>query len=363
MNRLVRLIVFSASPVIRRAFYFDPLLYFAASVLSLSLLLETRLAKATIYYFIFFGGAIITLVSIFEFSRYVKYLPLLFFILFATRKIQYDHKLHRKYSYLIYIFFLLAAVVSIKQNYFGFSGSEIAFLESGIGSIAAEGYLLYEDIRPFSVFSGLAEATLFYMIILLKSIRSKNYFFVILSVILIFISGSRGLMLSFVMSIIWVNCLPNRLAGRYSFTILTIIFSGVSILLILFLPVFLADLQANNPENRLFFYGSMKGRIFYWVEFYNAINIENIIKPVLTEREIYDNIYITLFNDFGFIGMLMITLCVYTIFYEETKSYRIIHSTFISYGIYADQILSVFALCIMLLAKFTLSQSLKKGNK
>jgi hypothetical protein len=318
-------------------------LYSIFSVVSLFLLIPRILSIKNIL--IFFFGIILFGMFYFlgESQRYIKYLPFLIFILLSQTKGSLGYPI--KYNHLL-IFFVIISFFSFYQNIYGFSAADMAFLNSGVGSIAAEGYLSHDDIRPFSLFSGLAEATLFYLFTMIYFLNRGKYFLFLLAIMLAFISGSRGILLGFVASYLVINFFRKSTQTKNKLIWISLL-TGLTIYVLVFLSsAILSILQSDFADSRLFFFGSMKGRIFYLSEFLSAISIANIFVPVLTDHYIFDNILITLTNDFGLVFSIILLHTSLGLLYKPNYWQRIFFGTFIIYGFFADQLISLSLLII-----------------
>ena len=343
MNKSLKQLLFSLTPAIRRLFYYDIFLYSAVSMASLLLLISRRiLLKQAIFFFavIFVFGILYIFLDI---TRYIKYVPLLFVLLFY----QAIEKNIKPVGFSLFVcFFFLVAIFSVYQNIFGFSQSDIAFLNSGVGKIAAEGHLSHDDIRPFSLFSGLAEATFFYIFAAVYFMKRGNYLLLLLAIYLAVLSGSRGLLLGFMFSFLWVSIFSKASRSKGKLIGLSILFGAVLYIVIFSASSLLGFLQSEFDGNRLLFYGSMKGRIYYLLDFASFISISNVVIPVFSDHWILDNILATLWNDFGLIGALLLLYYTYGLFFRQEFWPRVFLATLITYGYFADQILSLYLLVI-----------------
>ena len=90
----------------------------------------------------------------------------------------------------------------------------------------------------------------------------------------------------------------------------------------------------------------MKGRFYHLLDFASMISINNVVLPVSSEHYILDSILATLWNDFGFIGALLLLYYIYGLFFRQEFWPRVFLATLITYGYFADQILSLYLLVI-----------------
>lgn len=343
MDNSLRLLLFSLTPSFRRFFYFDIFLYTAASLVALLLLIPRKvLTKQAILVF-----AVIIVFAIsnlfIDITRYSKYLFLLFFLLFY-QPVQKNIKPIQFNAFVL--FFFLFGFWSVYQNIFGFSQADIGFLNSGVGNIAAEGYLSHIDIRPFSLFSGVAEATFFYLFSAVYFLKRRNYLFFALAIYLAMISGSRGVLVGFAFCCFWVSIFSKVSRSKGKLIIFSMIFGAMLWTVMFSASSFLSFIQGEFDGNRLVFYGSMKGRVFVLLEFASSISVSNLVIPVFTEHHVLDNILAMLWNDFGLIGALLLLYKIYGLFYRQEFWARVFLATFITYGFFADQILSLFLLVV-----------------
>lgn len=358
MDSQLRQLLFSISPALRRLFYFDAALYLAISIGSLLLLVPRILSIKNIL--IFFSGIFLFAIFYFfgESQRYIKYLPFLVFILLSQTSKRQSHPI--RYDYFL-IIFLTVAFFSLYQNFFGFSESDIAFLNSEVGSIGAEGYFSFEDIRPFSLFSGLAEATLFYLFASIYFFKKSKYLLFLAAIILAFISGSRGILLGFIIGFLIINLFKKSSQSKNKLIWISIL-AGFLIYIMIFISAsLLSILQGEFSDNRLFFFGSMMGRIFYLSEFLSTISLRNIIFPVLTDYYIFDNIFVTLTNDFGLVLSIIFIHTTLGFLFKPNYWQRIFFGAFIVYGFFADQLITLSILIIFVFGMSLLET--KSGNK
>jgi hypothetical protein len=341
VNRISRILLFSALPAVRRFFYYDLLLYGILSLAPLILLVNwtltiRRVCIASLLLAICAGYA-----AYWEPMRYLKYLPLIFFIMvYSTANIEKLDTI--KHAYFV-LFFLAASCLSVYQNYFGFFSWDIAFLQSGVGSIGEEGYLSHRDIRPMSFFSGIAEATLFYVFAMVIFALRRKYFLCFLALILVLMSGSRGILVSFILG----SFVSSRKNISDDGVILRSFLVGVmAYLAIVILAPLLSILQGEFEANRLAFYGSMGARIHYLTEFFESFSLVNIVSPVMLDQQIYDNILLTMINDFGLVPASLLLFCIYKSLYVSGYWGNTFMSTFIIYGFFADQVSSIYFLAI-----------------
>lgn len=312
-------------------------------MVSLLLLIPRRiLVKQTIMFLtVIFVFGIFSLIV--DLATYIKYVPLLFFLLFY----QAIDKNIKPIGFSLFVcFFFLVAIFSVYQNFFGFSQFDTAFLNSGVGNIAAEGHLSHIDIRPFSLFSGVGEATFFYLFAAVYFMKRGNYLLLLIAIYLAMLSGSRGLLIGFMFSFFWILLFSKASRSKSKFIWLSIIFGAVLYLAIFTASTLLAFLQSEFDGNRLFFFGSMKGRFYHLLDFASMISINNVVLPVSSEHYILDSILATLWNDFGFIGALLLLYYIYGLFFRQEFWPRVFLATLITYGYFADQILSLYLLVI-----------------
>jgi hypothetical protein len=312
-------------------------------MVSLLLLIPRRiLVKQTIIFLrVIFVFGIFSLVV--DLASYIKYVPLLFFLLFY----QAIDKNIKPIGFSLFVcFFFLVAIFSVYQNVFGFSQFDTAFLNSGVGKIAAEGHLSHADIRPFSLFSGVGEATFFYLFTAVYFMKRGNYLLLLIAIYLAMLSGSRGLLVGFMFSFFWILLFSKASCSKSKLIWLSIIFGAVLYLAIFTASSLLAFLQSEFDGNRLLFFGSMKGRFYHLLDFASMISISNVVLPVFSKHYILDNILATLWNDFGLIGALLLLYYTYGLFFRQEFWPRVFLATLITYGSFADQILSLYLLVI-----------------
>jgi hypothetical protein len=359
LDSLLKKLIFSLSPGIKRFFYFDASLYYIVSLLSLFLLLPKRIWSKNLY-FVLLVLCLVGVLSLFtDPVRYIKYLPLIFFL--ALHQPVNKNVKTIEYRYFLVLFFTFSCF-SLYQNYFGFSKWDIAFLNSGIGSISSAGYLTHSDIRPFSLFSGLAEASFFYLFSAVYFIKRRSYFLFSIAVFLVLISGSRGLLVGFVASIVWVSFFSKMAQSKSRLIWLSIFFGAVLFIVIFYAASLLSLIQSEFRENRLFHFGSMGGRIYHLLNFSSSLSIENILLPVLAESQVMDNIIATLVNDFGLVTSVFLLYSIYGLLYVDEYWARVFLSTLIIYGYFSDQILSLYLLVIFTFGINILQSQVSRGR-
>ena len=344
MGRISRILLFSALPAVRRFFYFDALLYGILSIVPLILLINRSLTIRNVWIGSFLLAICVGYAAYWDPMRYLKYMPLAFFII-VYRAADIERLGNIKYSHFV-LFFLAASSLSVYQNYFEFFPWDIAFLQSGVGSIGEEGYLSHQDIRPMSFFSGLAEATLFFLFAMVIFALKRNYFLCFLALIFALMSGSRGVLISFILGL-FVSFVSSRKSSSVNSVIMRSFFVGVmAYLAIVIAAPLLSILQGEFGASRLAFWGSMGARINYLIDFFATFSWLNILNPVLLEQQIYDNILLTMINDFGVVLALLLLFCIYRGLYISGYWGHIFMSTLIIYGFFADQVLSIYLLAI-----------------
>jgi len=343
MDSVFKQLLFSITPAVRRIFHYDVTLYYLTVFFSLLLLVPRKINLRSVFYAAMILCCLGGLYLIVDTSRYLKYFPVIFFILFW----QFSEKniIQIRYAYFLF-FFILVSIFSIYQNLFGFSTVDIAFLNSGMGNIAAEGNLSHSDIRPFSLFSGIPEATFFYIVSSVLFFKRKSYALFLLALSLALISGSRGMLLSFLTSLFILWFFNSRTKTQNGLIWVSLISGFLLYILIFSAAGILALVQSEFQDSRLFFWGSMKGRFFHLLEFFSSVSLANILLPVMTYHEILDNIVLTMTNDFGFFLTIFLLVWFYKQLFFETYWSRVLLSTFIVYGYFADNILSLYLLII-----------------
>ena len=141
------------------------------------------------------------------------------------------------------LFFSVAAALSAYQNVFGLFSWDVNFLNSGVGSIGAEGYLSHADIRPMSFFSGLSEATFFYLVATVIFAQNRNYALCGVALLLTFISGSRGVILSFCLALFLNSFVVGKDNAWWKVVTKSMIFGGIFYACIMALGPLLSFIQ------------------------------------------------------------------------------------------------------------------------
>ena len=102
--------------------------------------------------------------------------------------------------------------------------------------------------------------------------------------------------------------------------------------------------------NRLFHYGTMDGRIYFIAVFADMLEFKHIVMPVLLDRNIFDNMMVTLINDFGFLWASLILFAVFRVLYIQDRFSQICLGTLLIFCFFADTFLSLFLIFTYVLA-------------
>lgn len=349
----IRLAIVNFSPAIKRFFYWQPEMYFLLSLVALLATIRGAINKQrTVIAFVALSWLWLTISPD---KVFFQYLPAFIVWVFALAQ-PYD-VVESSFWRLRYIF-LAAIIYAIFQKIFGYLPHELAWIYSGVGAVREEGFFVTEEVRSFSFFAGVPDLALFSAIMLFFSLQRRSLFFFALSMVGIYLAGSRGIMVSTIIALA-VLFFYKRISPR---ALLWLGFSSAIVAYLLLAVALPATgfLESKNDESRLLIYGTFNYRVTMLLEFLAEINWLNIWFGVGTERVIFDNFFLTLLNDFGVVGLILFLVGMSRAVINTCGVY--IAVLVLSYCLYADALFSVYFLFnALLLLNLKPASPLKNG--
>lgn len=331
----VRLAIVNFSPAIKRFFWWQPELYWLLSVTALLATFRLSLNR----YRLAFSVLILAWVYVFLAPDKALYLYLPALIVW-TFSIALPYEIVERSIWRLRHIFVLSIFYGVFQKVFGYFPHEMEWIQSGIGAVREEGYFVTTEIRSFSFYAGVPEFGFFSAIMMFLAIQRRSVVIFAFAVFGIYLAGSRGVMLSAVIALValffYREKSPKLTAG-----------AGVmlAIVVYLFLAIILpltGFLEVKSDESRLFVYGTFNYRVTMLLELVSEIDFANIWYGIRTERQLFDNFYLTLLNDFGIIAVLV--FLVWFVRKVGDKSGVYIAVLVLSYCLYADALFSVYFL-------------------
>jgi hypothetical protein len=232
-------------------------------------------------------------------------------------------------------------------------------MRSGLSFADEDAFMAIDEIRPFSTFASIPEFTLFISIFLFYFSIKKQYLNLFFSFFMLYISGSRGVIISTLLSYFFVFILK-KVAKKDLITT-----SIISLLTFLFL-VYLFPLLFITTEfgARIFAYGTFNGRIellktvidrFSWKSIFLGVDLKG-----LNITFTFDNLYFMLISNFGIFAL------IYFLYYMVTKKINAksfyFLTIFIGYGFYADMIFSYYLMFLFFFALYSSDQDINYLN-
>jgi len=330
---LIRLLVLNFSPAIKRLFWWQPEIYGA---LSLAALLATCNLAINLYKLsIVILLAVWLLVSI-EFERAINlYFPMLIVWLFSST-LPY-HNVRSVFWRMRYVF-LAAVLYGAYQKSFGFLSHELSWIYSGMGAVREEGYFVTDEIRPFSFFAGIPEFGFFSAIMLYFALEKKSPLYGMIALTGLYLSGTRGVILSTIIAFI-VLFFHRRISHRTLIVLGVVLAILAYVLLAIVLPT-TGLLEAKSDNSRLLVYGTFGYRVTMLMEFWSEVNWSNIWFGVGVERNLFDNMFVSIVNDLGIFPLILLLIWIFRAAKERCGLF--ISVLVFSYCLYADALFSVY---------------------
>lgn len=347
---MIKFHLFLFGAVVKRLFYSMPEFAFAIAMMPFVFFFDrSRINRRLfIYYLIASLIVFVRAVTGFALNRPLPYHYLLILMSLFIFLIQKDIRFQRP-ALLTFLFMISTLFYGVYQKYVGYFPWDVGFLLSEFSSVDAKGYLAFDDRRANGMMAGVPEATLFYLGVSHFFINSRKYVPFLLAIFGAYISGSRGVFVSFLLSSVFVGIIGFQISWRR-----IVSFMFLAILVYLFLAFILPlteFLALKNDSNRLLVYGTFGYRVSLLVTFISEFRIENVFSPLSTEVKFFDNFYLTVVKDFGLLGGLTFLVCVIVIIKSLTyRSSAVYLYTFISTLLYTDQVFSVYFMITLLFA-------------
>lgn len=342
-----------------KRFFLDPSLYGILTFLPLFAIPAIEISKSGLLISIFLS-LIAVLTSNFSLIFYLT--PFFLLMVFKNQfsKISYGEVVESTkwflFSCIIYAFL---------QIYLGFFPHEIKWIYSDLSIVKEQNvFVPGKTIRPFSVFASNPEFSLFCCIYLLKFIRDKNYPWILTSFTGLIISGSRGVMIAFILAylIVYVLNVKSKLSSIFfsSFTIAFIAYG-----LLLYGAPYFYSISEDYSTSRLLLYGSFFARFDLLLKVTEGLSLWDFIYPrIYTPQSgsitIFDNLYLTLVFNFGIIGFYIFWNYFSKVNGKESLFFL---SMFICYGFFGDMIYSFYLMFIFSVGIFSRKISFSNNVK
>ena len=329
-----RLLILSLFSFVKRIFYFFPQLYNIIVFLPLLTVFNSKISKKSLRFVLIFFLIIIATGNI---SLFFNFLPLCMLMIFKPSFEGYSFE--ATLTKLIYLYVILC-FYGIYQSFFGFTSFENSWINSGLGSIGSENFNTGKSIRPFSTFAGIPEFTFFCALFSYYFyIKKKNILF-LTSIIMLMISGSRGILVSTIIAFTVIYFLKNNSYKRMlvkGFLLSFLLFIGL-----IFIYPLIFQLSFDS-SSRLIVYGTFNGRIINWIELFDKSSYLNFLfgnfNSTYTELTT-DNLYLNLILKLGIFGFIYFYSFFSRIKLNEKSVFFLI--IFMGYGLYADVIFSYY---------------------
>jgi hypothetical protein len=333
---------------IKRIFSFYPSIYNLIVFLPLFTVFSPVISRKSIYFVLFLLFFLSISGNINNISNFI----MLFLLLLSKpmfKKVNFESLLHKSFY-----FFLLVSLYGLYQKYFGYTIFELNWFKSGLSFADENGFLLMDDIRPFSTFASIPEFTFFISIYLFYFTLKKYNYLLFFTFFMLYIAGSRGVIISTLISYFFTFYYKkyNRKYLFYSFLISTIFFLS-------FIFIFPLIFSQYDTNSRILFYGSFNGRVELLNEVLNNMNLRTLILGLNLNNSntsiTFDNLYLMLITNFGIVGGFY--FLYYFIKQElDSKSFYFL-SIFLGYGFYADVLFSYYLMFLFFFAIYSRSQN------
>lgn len=257
---------------------------------------------------------------------------------------------------------LLIILYGIYQKIFGYSPFEMGWIRSGKGKVGEEGLFLSGDIRPFSFFAGIPEYSFFMCILIYHEIfiRQKKITSICL-ILLLLLMGSRGVIMGLAIALI-IALFGGKIPKILRFIIATGVAVGTY-----FILINLADILwlYEGEGNRMLVYGTFNARFEIVSKFLEESTFSDMIFGVGIPFQTFDNMYISILNDFGLIGIILLFYLLYSVTRSHKAEFAI-HITLV-FGLFSDFVHSFFfmhLLAMMIYSKSNpIAQKFQLGHR
>lgn len=330
----VRFAFVNAFSFFKRFFYFDSALYSALTILPLLAIATPSLSRRGIVLAVAFAGYYAAL-GAHTFPLYFLTFCALQICLPVFQRASFEDILARSAP-----LFWIAALYGAWQKLYGYSPIELRWIESGLGIVGAENYFLTEEIRPFSVFAGIPEFGFFVVCYLYYFYRRGQAISTLCAALLLFLIGSRGLLLATGVAIVASALHGSRLSVRAAGLLGLAISMSAYVALAILLP-FLTGVEEGST--RLLLQGTFQARILAASEFLQSVTLSNLWFGVghrFSAGLIPDNLYINFLNDVGLLGLAAFVALLFSDCRNERQLFFLV--VILSYGFYAGVIYSFY---------------------
>jgi len=340
-----RFILVNIFSFVKRFFAFNAILYKIIIFIPLLTVFTKRISKKSLFFVIYFSIIFLITGNLCIYSYYIMF----FLLLLAVpmfEKISFEGILSKSI-----FFFILVSLYGISQKYLGYSFVELNWIRSGLSVAHEESFFITDEIRPFSTFASIPEFTLFISLFLFYFTHKKNIILIIFSLIMLYIAGSRGVIVSTLVAYLFTFLIKKY---NFKFLFFSFLLSFFIYLVLIFIFPYIIYIYIEN-DSRMLVYGTFNGRIELLINVLEQSSIYTLIKGSNTIHSnignTFDNIYLMLITNFGILG------CIYFIYFFikqkfDKKSFYFI-SIFIGYGFYADMVYSYYLMFLFFFAIYS----------
>lgn len=353
-NRLLfRFIFVNIFSFIKRFFVFNASIYNTIVFLPLLTVLTPVISKKSLIFVLIFSFILLITGNIIYYDKFLIYFLLLLAIP-MFRKVNFEKLLTTSF-----VFFVIVSLYGISQKIFGYSPIEINWIKSGLSFADKREFLASNDIRPFSTFASMPEFTLFIGIYLYFFTTKKKYVFLLFSLIMLYIAGSRGMIISTLVAYFFTFFLK-KYTKKY--LLLSFITSSALFLFLTFIfPIFFGSTEINS---RMFAYGTFNGRIELIARVIDKATPVSLITGLdikdLSLSNTFDNLYLMLIAHFGIFGGIYFLFFFINQKIDKKNFYFLI--IFLSYGFYADMVFSYYLMFLFFFAIYSYSELINNTN-
>jgi len=329
------------------------MLYNAVVFIPLFTVFTPRISKKSLTFVIVFSLIILLTGNFRTYEHYVMYFLLLLAIP-MFEKVSFETLLSKSF-----LFFLVVSIYGISQKWFGYTFVELNWMRSGL-SFAEEGAFTFtEDIRPFSTFASIPEFTLFISVFLYYFTIKRKYTFIIFSFAMLYIAGSRGVIISTLIAYFFTFILK-----KYSHKYLLLSFIASLSFFLFLIFVFPYIFNSSGDSSRMFVYGTFNGRLELLIRVLERSSIVTLFTGVdvsnLNIEITFDNLYLMLITNFGIIGAIYFLFFFIRKNIDKKKFYFL--TIFLGYGFYADMVFSYYLMFLFFFAIYSTSNELIEAN-
>lgn len=348
-----RFILVNVFSFIKRFFAFNAVLYNIIVFIPLFTVITPRISKKSLIFVITFSIILLLTGKFWTYEHYGMYFLLLLAIP-MFEKVSFETLLSKSV-----IFFLIVSFYGIWQKWFGYTLVELNWMRSELSIIQEGPLFITDDIRPFSTFASMPEFTLFISVFLYYFTIKRKYIFIIFSFAMLYIAGSRGVIISTLIAYLFTFILK-----KYNHTYLLLSFI-VSLSFFLFLIfVFPYIFNSSGDSSRMFVYGTFNGRLELLIRVLERSSIVTLFTGVdvrnLNIEFTFDNLYLMLITNFGIIGAIYFLFFFIKKNIDKKKFYFL--TIFLGYGFYADMVFSYYLMFLFFFAIYSTSNELIETN-